>query len=60
MADHSQKVEINGHQVDAHRVDQFRSGRTGAPLTDAQYDRGKAAAADKAGTNDGLIPEEHR
>lgn len=60
MADHSEKVEINGHQVDAHQVDLFLSGRTGQPISDEAWDRAKRARSDADGTNDELIPEEHR
>lgn len=60
MAEHSEKVEVNGHQVDAHQVDLFLSGRTGKPITDEQWDRAKRARTDADRSNDELIPEEHR
>lgn len=45
------------HQVDADRVDEFVDGRTGEPISDADYDESKARLAQN---NDHLIPEEFR
>lgn len=60
MADHSEKVEINGHRVDAHHVDLFLSGKTGQPISDEQWDRAALAREDADGTNIQFVPEEHR
>lgn len=43
MSDSS--IELNGHQVPADRVDLFRDGRTGQPITDAQWDEQKRRLA---------------
>ncbi|WP_162819231.1 hypothetical protein [Leifsonia aquatica] len=60
MAEHSAVVEVNGHRVPADQIDLFLSGRTGHPISDDQWDRAKRARTDADGTNDDLIPEEHR
>lgn len=56
MAEHEHQqrfVEIDGHKVDAHRVDQFYDGRTGRRVTDEEWDESQrrlreAEAADAA------------
>lgn len=32
------KIELNGHMVDPHTIDQFIDGHTGLPITDEQWD----------------------
>lgn len=34
-------VPFNGHMVDPARLDEFVSGRTGQPITDAEWDETK-------------------
>lgn len=34
-------VEIDGHQVEAHRVDDFFDGETGRRVTDEEWDESK-------------------
>jgi len=45
------------HRVDGDLVDRFVSGRTGKPISDAEWDEQKARLE---ADNDDLIPEEHR
>lgn len=57
MAEHSNFIEVNGHQVPAEMVDMFLSGKTGEPISDTEWDEQKRRLEQD---NDHLVPEEFR